>query len=250
MAANANGAAAGKSDSKQGAPGAGVSVEDFKKLVDSVASLAKGVSDQGVNFGASLREMQQFNSTLADTLKQLASGTVQKEPVEKEETLDQEKIDRMSNLQLTQFLEQRNAKMMRDLIKTEIVPHMKALRDGLGSVDAATAVQAMRSKYKDFDVWTPEVEKIVKDSKGVIDLDDAYQLARVKNPAKAKEQDDKLAKTQADDAAKSFGGMKPTGSPQRVEKQDMSEADAAETAWNEVMGSLPEDAKKDLILTP
>jgi len=107
-------------------------------------------------------------------------------------------------------------------------------------------VDAARGKYKDFNEWRDEMQMQVKKNP-MLSAEEAYILAKSGDSKKAKELDDKYAKLEAEEKAKSgegsgardkggFGGMRPGTGERSNKRSDMKPDEAAEAAWDEIFG--------------
>jgi len=107
-------------------------------------------------------------------------------------------------------------------------------------------VDAARGKYKDFNEWRDEMQMQVKKNP-MLSAEEAYILAKSGDSKKAKELDEKYAKLEAEEKAKSgegsgardkggFGGMRPGTGERSNKRSDMKPDEAAEAAWDEIFG--------------
>ena len=94
--------------------------------------------------------------------------------------------------------------------------------------------------YPDFDEFADEVQEVLKE-KGNLSLDEAFALARHRNPDKTKELTDKRIKKETEEAdAKKpdFLGFTPTSGKSSPNKK-MTEAQASEDAWDKTIAGTP-----------
>ena len=114
-------------------------------------------------------------------------------------------------------------------------------------------VALMRGNRKDFDQWGTEVTKELKKNPSLT-VEDAYLLARTRDPDKAKKIDDDIETKEKEAAAKAaeqggnFGGMRPSGGGEVEERDDMEQDEAADKAWEDVEESLGGKAEMDKAL--
>ena len=229
----------GKSDKNGG--GGGEGQPDLTKLLAGIDSLTKSVADANVNSQASIREMLQQNQRLMQEFADSKQATT-KEPVVPE--IDAEALEHMSRAELMALQRDETAAMVKRVLQETIKPQIDALQQGIQGVDVAHMVTAMSGKHADFGDWLPEINELAGKVKG-LDPEGLYTLVRAQNPEKIKELDTKYkVETKAED---NFGGLTPGGTPQRVEKTDMSESEASSTAWNETVGSLGTEDQQKLL---
>ena len=114
-------------------------------------------------------------------------------------------------------------------------------------------VALMRGNRKDFDQWGAEVTKELKKNPNLT-VEDAYLLAKTRDPDKAKKIDDDIETKEKEAAAKvaeqgsTFGGMRPSGGGEVEERDDMDQNEAADKAWEDVEESLGGKAEMDKAL--
>ena len=115
-------------------------------------------------------------------------------------------------------------------------------------------VKALQGNRSDFNDWKGEIAAELKKN-SALSVEDAYLLARTRDPDKARKIDDDLATKAKEEAAKkaaeqggNFGGMRPSGGGDIEERDDMDEGEAAEKAWEDVEESLGGKAELDKAL--
>jgi hypothetical protein len=148
------------------------------------------------------------------------------------------KLDEMSNTEM--------AKWLLGTIKTEMIDpmkeHMQGTETARAEKEAQAAVQAAAGKYADFGQWDAEIAPLIEENPN-LSLDDAYLLARTRNPEKAQQIDDAAAKAAEDEQGKEesedipFGGLLPTSSIS-TETTQMTLDDAGEAAWDKTMADF------------
>ncbi len=208
----------------------------FKELVDGISQIVKTVSDLSVNNQAAMRDMIAQNQKIHE---HITAGSVTTKAAEVEPKIDAEALERMSRPELLIHIQKANEAGIEKIIKSVIEPRLTALQKGLVNVDVASMITAMSSDHKDFKDWLPEINALAEKVKG-LDPEEMYTLVRAQDSKKATELDEKY-KSSGDGKPggdSNFGGLQPGSAPQRVENTNMSESDAASTAWNEVVGDL------------
>ncbi len=104
-------------------------------------------------------------------------------------------------------------------------------------------VSTVRESRADFDSWKEEVARELKSNPN-LSIEDAYLLAKTRDPEKVTKIDAEIVKKKEDaersSAAKGsvFGGMRPSGGGEVEKRDDMNQEEAADTAWQEVEEAL------------
>jgi len=128
---------------------------------------------------------------------------------------------------------------------------LKTVSDRLESVSSEFETKAVRDEVSsirgnrpDFDHWKQEVAKELRGNPN-LSVEDAYLLARTRDPDKSKKVDEEIATKQKEEAERSaaeqgsnFGGMRPSGGGEVEERTDMEPDEAADAAWDEVEDAL------------
>lgn len=159
---------------------------------------------------------------------------------------DEVDVDSLSRKELIAHINKMNEKGLARVLK----PLMKQI-EGLSNQTEADRMKqefvAAKAKYSDLPQWKDELLANMKRNKD-LSVEDAYLLARSKNPDKAKEIDTKAAqeaeeKERTENPKKPFGGLMPTSG---VKSEDdntgkMDQTEASEKAWDQAMAGVPEE---------
>ena len=232
-----------QADSDKGGTG-----PDFGKLLEGIGALAKSVSDLSVNQQASMKEVLAQNQAILQAFQTSATAPRKEEPVVPE--LDPDALERMSRVDLLKHIKESNNAAVQQAIEKVISPRLEQLQKNIGETGIAQMISNMTIQHKDFNDWMPEITQLANKVRG-LDPEGLYTLARAQNPTKATELDKKYTGVGTGKPGEEggFGGLKPGGTPQKVEKTDLTEADAATTAWTEVIGHLSGEDQSKLLRT-
>lgn len=172
-------------------------------------------------------------------------------------------IESLPRKEFAQLQEQR----LLNTIKSQFFdPLQDSLQKLSGTIENKTVndqVKEASGKHPDFWEWKQEMATILKASPDM-SIEDAYILSRAKHPEKAKEIDEKAQKDEEErkkaagggegtgkgtstPGGSPFLGMQPGGATGEVPKTDMSADEAAQTAFEEVTGSLPPEVRAALL---
>lgn len=151
------------------------------------------------------------------------------------ETLDRKEYMNHIMTQFTGLLDQK-LKPLGESINT--------VRTTTETKELAAELTKAKENITDFEEWAKETAQIYRAS-GTVTIPEAYEIARRRNPDKAKEMDEKYKMGEFDEKKKSeekeknpddvFGGLLPT-SGVTVPSEGMSKEAAGEAAWNKVFG--------------
>ncbi len=218
-----------------------VTKESFKEMQDSVKLLAEsGTASQ---------------KTIDNLTKQLGElNTVISKSLEPDPPDDPDKYVSPDDKALEVMTRAEYATHIQKSIMSEMKGLMKGLNTKVEDSDAKAFEKELRVQVKeaqkvhpDFDKWKPEMHKVFKENP-YISMEDAYTLVRAKDSTKAGEMDKEFKLKNGkplesgklnggDDTEKEepFFGLTPT-SGKTVKNQKMSKTDAANSAWESVMG--------------
>lgn len=209
-------AAAGDGDaSGGGAPAAGPSNEDLQRKVDSMAT-----------------QIQTMNEGFTNALSMIAERLATPAPPANDTPTDLEAMSR------EEFLGHIQSTLV-DRLKKELISPVEDQVTGLSrrfdSRIASDELTSLKASAKDFIEWKDEVVGILTDSPNMR-IQDAYILARGRNPSKAAQLDQKYnpPRQRVDDIFTGFtpGGSKTTG------HSNMKPRQAAEAAWDSMVDQL------------
>ena len=136
------------------------------------------------------------------------------------------------------------SKNTENAIKRALKPLVEQLQttSDAGEADRIRAdFRQAAGKFPDFLDWREEMGEIIK-KHPELPAEDVYTLARSKDPEKAKELEEKTnkGKNEEDDKVKkAFGGLTPTSGSSLIKDSNKSPEEAANSAWDETMSSVP-----------
>lgn len=220
---------------------------DMKKVLEGLSTMAQG-----------MQAMQETMTNLPTAINEGISSSLssiqqnqQRSPSGEDEDDDADltgSLEEMSRADFASFIVQNAVKAIKK--------DLKGVQEKVSSVEESSNRNALLSQLKDLSEknpdlkeWTKEMQQIAKDTPGISPAR-ALALAKAENPDKVKELADKYKSDDSNDKGnedtpntpneqkkQKFGGFTPT-SGQTDRKTDMSKEEAAEAAWDEVMGVL------------
>jgi hypothetical protein len=205
--------------------------EKAEKAEARMTALAEAVQ----TLAGSVQGMQSNMQQMAEQIgRQIAARDDVKEI---QVDMDLEKLDRKD------FAAYITSQIM-DRIQAEIVKPIKdevgGITTHLGRNSIETQVRETAAVKLDFMEWKTEITDTLK-ANPKLTVRQAYALVREEFPDKAKKMDEKyMPKVKKETPA--FLGLMPSSS-RTVSTSKMTATDAAEAAWESVMGSLPSDAR-------
>jgi len=195
--------------------------EDYEKLSASERELKTKLDD------ANLSLLDPEYIAFLETKK----GKQVEKKVESSFKLTDSDIDKLSSKQLLELAVDKAKEAVLSELSPELEKKFKNYDMSLSDIYAVFELQACEKKYKDFEDFREDTRKILESSPTPISIEQAYKLAKADKQPPAKEEKPDPAKT----AAEKPTGHVPTGDMQtKVFKNKM---DAAEDAWNQVVGS-------------
>ncbi len=194
------------------------------------------------NFGQGIQGLQQTIENLSERVESLEIKPNDPEPSPKKKEVeipaDIEALDRKSFMDL---IVTKTVEKMQDEMKNLVEPiqtkiqqkEEQSLEERINSLIAKAA-----EDHKDFYDWKDEM-KVEVSKNPYLEPEDAYQLARIKHPEKAKKLDEKYNPPKGNENEKKpkFGGLFPTSTTKGKEPKSLEPTDAAEKAWEEVFGA-------------
>jgi len=139
-------------------------------------------------------------------------------------------------------------KKVEKLLDAKVTPLSKDIDKvdkGTRLKDLQRQIEKLESRHPDFMDWREDIAEIAKNNPN-ISPQDAYDLARLRNPDRAKELDEKYKPADVKEAEKKaaeakkkspFGGLLPTSGKRAEAKTNLDEDKAAELAWQETFGT-------------
>lgn len=163
-----------------------------------------------------------------------------------EEEDDDVDLDDLSRDQFAQYLMKQFTKAQKASLKP-LVDRIEGLASESESDKWRREIATARSNYKDFTEWGEEIKAVLTKNPD-ISVDDAYHLAKARNPEKVKEISEKFETAEKEEEDKKnpkslFGGLTPTsrvgGSSE--ETPPLNQKEASEKAWEDAMAGLPKE---------
>jgi methylmalonyl-CoA mutase cobalamin-binding subunit len=165
----------------------------------------------------------------------------------------------ISDVELEGLSRRQFADYQLDKVKDVIEGALKPIHDGTKETQEQVAKAAIQQSLReaqashlDFAEWKNPIMAIAKAVPGITP-EDAYQLARAKDPERAIEMDAKYGEVEgnddtpgsgddkgANDKPAPYGGTPPSGGTTEF-ATNMSQDDAATKAWDETMSHLPKE---------
>jgi hypothetical protein len=215
----------------------GVSREEFTQLVGSVNELTK--VSMTTNDGLSQLTQKLEAALTAGGGEDDEGKTATQEPSGAE-------LEGMSRKDFGEHLINRMSERVEGLVG-KIDNKVELSQQERIRAELTSQVKQAVKDHVDFEEWRPSIVEVMKRNP-YLAVEEAYMLARAKEPDKAKELDAKYTKANGGEGAGSdgsksgqkFGGMKSSSSTTE-KNQRMEPKDAAEAAWDEAIGTL-EDA--------
>lgn len=211
--------------------------EEMEKRFGAIEASLKGVTD-------SLGKLAEGMTGISETVKTLGTRDDDDDKKKKGKKKSPDNLELMSRMEFTQVL----MDMFTDVVDEKLKPLSESISGVSQNVEnkgAKALYDRLKRDYKDFDDWKDEIVTKMKASPGM-NPDDAYKLVRLENPKKTKEMDEKYKseeQKQKEEAEKKaaenkgkMGGLTPTSS-KTVQSEKMGGDDAAELAWEKVMGA-------------
>lgn len=202
--------------------------QQMELLTKTVGLLAQG-----------LQELQGNQSKFTEALEGFSKTNVQPPRAEepKADPFDGADLDTMTNKDLVQLLLTKLSGAMEEKIaKTaeHIDSKVSALAERFEGKNASEQIEKVAGKNDDFWEWASEIKLLLKDTP-TLSVDRAYKLARAENPDKVEKLKSKYEKKV--ETKSNLFSLTPTSSRQSGTGK-MSQRDAAEKAFNEVMSVL------------
>jgi len=213
--------------------------EDAKALPGTVAELTKAVG----GIVSSIESLQQNMAKLqAQPLKKEDEEEEDESNDEEEEEVDDKTLETLPRKQFADHIIKKVSMVVEKQLKT-VSKSTADVKDEVARERVEKAVMEVAGKHPDFWDWSKEIKEIAEASPG-ISAARAYKLARMENPDKAKQVDEKhkakdneAGEKKGAGAKPKFGGFTP-GSGNTQQNSKMAKSEAAEKAWEETMGSL------------
>jgi len=211
--------------------------EALKELLTPMVDSIKGIQDGMKGLADEVTSIKEAQGKVKDT---------DDDDKDKDKDLDDRTLESLSRKDFMGHIVEQFGK----LVDAKIKPVATQLDDGQTKqleADVAKAVKKAEADHEDFWDWKEEMGKELQKNPYLYP-EDAYVLAKAKDPGKAKELETKHLsedeKKKIEEAKKKkdqpqFGGLTPT-SGKTVESTKMKQEEASELAWNETMGDTGE----------
>lgn len=202
--------------------------DNLTKLTQAIGALAQNQQDLQGNFNEIVQKLDGLGKNDKDELEEDNDHTPGLADA------DLEALDRKGFLDV--ILSQVNKSL--EGVQTKLESTVGGLRDDLSTKDLKKALTQAASKYKDFKDWGKEIKQLSEENP-TLSVERLYKLARVENPDRAKELDEKYAEPDKDDTGNKktiggFGGLTPTSGAIDEKPENMDMKQASEAAWSEV----------------
>lgn len=219
---------AGKEGDKGGKDDKG-NIEAIAKLTEGMTALAKAV--EGI----------QTNMAAQRAGKQNGDEEEEEEEEENDEEIDDKTLESLPRKQFADHLIGKVSKIIEKQLKG-VQKEVSSVKEGVSREKVQEQVMKLAGEHKDFWDWKDEIAEIATEMPGITPAR-AYKMARVENAEKAKKMDEKYKVGEGKDGGedtsgkgkKKFGGFTP-GSSRTVQNSKMSKTEAAEKAFDEIMG--------------
>ena len=212
--------------------------KDAGALPGTVAELTKAVG----GIVSSIESLQQNMAKLQAQPLKKEDEEKEEEEEEEEDEIDDKTLETLPRKQFADHIIKKVSMVVEKQLKT-VSKSTADVKDEVARARVEKAVMEVAGKHSDFWEWSKEIKEIAEASPG-ISAARAYTLARMENPEKAKQVDEKqkakdneAGEKKGSGAKPKFGGFTP-GSGNTQQNSKMAKSEAAEKAWEETMGSL------------
>lgn len=200
--------------------------ETLAKLTEGMSALAKAVEGIQTNMAADRKKPDEDEEEEEET---------------EDEDLDDKTLETLPRKQFADHLIGKVSKIIEKQLKG-VQKEVTSVKEGVSREKVQEQVMKLAGEHKDFWDWKDEIAEIATETPGISPAR-AYRLARMENPDKVKKLDEKYkvgdGKDGGDDTSgkgkKRFGGFTP-GSSRTVQNSKMSKTEAADKAFDEIMG--------------
>ena len=201
--------------------------ETLSKLTEGMNALAKAVEGIQTNMAADRKKLDEDEDDPDDGPD--------------EDELDDKTLETLPRKQFADHLIGRVSKIIEKQLKG-VQKEVTSVKEGVSREKVQEQVMKLAGEHKDFWDWKDEIAEIATETPGISPAR-AYRLARMENPDKVKKLDEKYkvsdGKDGGDDTSgkgkKKFGGFTP-GSSRTVQNSKMSKTEAADKAFDDIMG--------------
>lgn len=207
--------------------GSGASSDEINKAFQAIQAMA-----------TAYQELKKDISSLKETISSGEPSGGKGQPGDDEG--DDGNVEFLSNTQLLSKMEARTRAILEEIVRP-LKEQVEGVSHNISSKNVADQVAAARSKHKDFNDWLHEIKTVAEEMPGIT-AEDAYVVAKARNPEKAKELDQKYnppkdKDKEGDPLSKLFGGFEPnskgTGSKDGEGKMDLR--NALEQSFDEIL---------------
>ena len=209
---------------------------DLTQLTEALSDLPQGVQDA---VKTAIREVSQEQANAR------AANQVDDDPDDDDNEDPDFDVERVSRSELVNHIDKRFLKALKTALKP-IEDRLETTSDAAETDRVKREFFAAKEKFSDFMEWAEELGAIVK-SNPELTAEDMYLLARARHPEKAAEVDKKAKEKKGEEDEKagkgkapSFGGLTPTSGASLTRDTKKQPKEAAESAWEEVMGDVPD----------
>lgn len=229
---------------------AGKPNEDSKAILEGLKALGEGIKSSNE---AVLSALKQQGESFSSVLQQIGESSNRREGSNSGapafQMPSQAELEGMNRIEFMEVMNKKFEHALKEALKP-ISEGIDTSRRAATRAEIAAEVREIRSKHKDFDEWTEEIKAKLKSSPG-LSPHDAYLLVRSSDPEKAKELDTKYNPKKDDPPLDSgangkkppasYGGGRPQssgGGDEETPTGTMTQADAAQKAWEEVTAGI------------
>lgn len=208
---------------------------DYGKLQEAISQLPQAVQEA---------VMSGVNKAVEQNRGQEGHHQEQEQHQEVKELSEQE-LESMSRSDLLKYIEHRFGSLVNQ--------HLQPLQERVEQTSTTTErdriqrqVNEAANKHPDFWEWRDEMQGLVQQYPDLTP-EDLYTLAKTRNPEKAQQLQQKKQEAerskQAEEQSKrpAFGGLTPTSGVRTSSSDRMSQKDAIESAWNDIMSEIPSE---------
>lgn len=217
-----------------------ISAESLKGLNEAIAGLPEGIQDS-VSKGV--------QAAMAKAAKEVADRKAledQDDDDDDDDTAGDDDLEKMDRGQFANFivgrLKKEVGKDFKELTRSNQETRLDAAKDKL-----QRQLAKLKDDHPDFLEYKDDIARIAETHPD-LSPEDLYTLAKAKNPAKREELEKKSAEEKKKKEAEEhkeqrarFAGFTPTSGSSGDKTGKMSQKDAAGSAWDETMASLPKE---------
>lgn len=149
----------------------------------------------------------------------------------------QEAINDLDNIGLMQLVVTEVGKVVDDKLET-VAGKLTETQQDINDTRLAGQLKELMNDHKDFLDWKPELAAIAKEHP-TLSIDRIYKLAKIEDPEKAKELEEKYKDDKGKDKDKDFISLMPTGGAYDDSEEKPTKEEAGNKAWDETVAQFP-----------